>query len=148
MWDISFGRRIRFGLLLLASLVAGPVWARPDDRWYVFISDHDPRQFWTMIHTADDMLANGGRFRIYMNARGVLLGYVGSTMTQKDYMEIHRRRPGLELMACKETIDRLMAGLKGRRAPPLLPGLKVVPCHGVLSELDKEGWRRVPGFGL
>ena len=138
-------------VLLLGSGIPGggvPASARPEDRWYAFITDHDPRQFWTLLYTADDMLADGGKFRIYMDARGILLAITGSTLTQKDYMAIRKRRPGLELLVCKETLQRLLAGLKGRRIPPLLPGVRVVPCNGILSTLDQEGWRRAPGFSF
>ena len=154
MTDLRASRTVRgrlaMALLALACLAVSPgdAGARPDDRWYAFIMDHDPRKFWTILHTADDMLADGGKFRLYMDGRGILLGITGSTLTQKDYMDIHRRRPGLELLVCKETLQRLLAGLKGRRIPPLLPGIRIVPCNGILSTLDKEGWRRAPGFGF
>lgn len=153
MTDIRPGRPARrhlaLGLLLaLLATGAGDAAARPDDRWYAFIMDHDPRKFWTIIHTADDLLSDGGRFRLFMDGRGVLLAISGSTITQKDYIEIRRRRPGLELVVCKETMQRLLAGLKGRRIPPLLPGVRVEPCNGILSTLDKDGWRRPPGLGF
>lgn len=144
------------GLALLAvAAVAGAALpsARADEestrvgeRLYVVLFEHDPVQFSNALRAADDFLEvrPGRRFEIMMDYYGLFAAIPGVTTVQKEYADIKRRRPGLSVVVCKETFDRLQKMNKRRLA--VLPGVKVAPCKDRTRTLEKAGWRPALGF--
>jgi intracellular sulfur oxidation DsrE/DsrF family protein len=134
-------------LTLTALALPADAQVRPGQRQYTTISQHSPGQFQTALNAAQDALKSGEarEFRILVNGRGVLLLLPGTTTSQKDWARTVPRTRGLTVVACKEVIDRLVKGNRGRR-PPLLPGTRIEPCAGSMRKLDAAGWYRVPGL--
>jgi hypothetical protein len=142
----------RAGGALLAVLVAAVATApadaaRPGDRLYIVLFDHDQNKFSTALRTGADFLAGGeGRsFQIMLDGYGILSAVQGVTMTQREYVEVKRKHPDLAVIVCKESADSLARANKGKRVP-YLPGIRIAPCNGLRDRLDKEGWRPALGF--
>jgi hypothetical protein len=131
------------GLLPRPGLADGP---RIGERLYVELVDHNPWQFTNALRAADDFLKAGGprRFEIMMAYYGIFAAIPGVTIAQRDYLAIKRRNPGLTVVACKETFDRLAKA--NRRRVPLLPGMTLAPCKGRRERLERDGWRPALGF--
>lgn len=119
---------------------------RPGDRLYVVIDSHEPPLFSRALRTAGDFLAGGkGRiFEIVLTGRGILLAIPGSTIAQKDYIDVRRAHPDLRVLVCKETADVLQKANK--RRVPYLPGARVASCAGLRETYAKQGFQRAMGF--
>ena len=142
--------------VLLALLLAG-FWvgsaARADEentrigeRLYVVLWQHDPFQFSNALRAADEFLGArpGRRFEIIMDYYGLFAAIPGVTLVQREYAEIKRRRPGLTVTVCKETLDKLQAANK--RKLSVMPGMRVAPCKDRRRKLEEAGWREALGF--
>lgn len=142
----------RKACVLLAALLAAAAApaahaARPGDRLYIVLFDHDQNKFSTALRTGADFLAGGdGRsFQIMLDGYGILSAVQGVTMTQREYLAVKRKHPDLAVIVCKESADSLAKANKGRRVP-YLPGIRIAPCNGLRDRLDKDGWRPALGF--
>lgn len=141
-------------LWLVALVVGGAVSGtradeastRIGERLYVVLWQHDPLQFSNALRAADDFLGarSGRRFEIIMDYYGMFAAIPGVTVVQREYVEIKRRRPGLSVIVCKETFDKLSKANKRRL--PVLPGMQVTTCKDRRKRLEEAGWREALGF--
>lgn len=141
-------RRVLAGLGLgcaAFAVVLQPASAGPGDRQFTSIVSHDPSAFLTALRAGADFVKGGGgrRFRIILASGGAIVAIPGTSTVQRDYMRI-RRGAGLEIVACKETIDAF-AKINKRRIP-MLPGVSVRKCEGMRNKMTLEGWQTAPGI--
>jgi hypothetical protein len=129
--------------LLLASL--GGAAAAPGDRQYVTLLNHDQSTFLRALRAGNDFVAGGPgrRFRIVLATAGVVVAIPGTSAAQREYAKT-RRRAGVEIIACKETIDALSKA--NRRRIPVLPGVSVQPCKSLRDRMNVSGWQLAPGL--
>lgn len=127
---------------LLAT--AAPAVAAPGDDQYVAIENHDPRSFQRALRTGSDFVKSGRgrRFQVILANRGVILVVPGTSTVQKDVAQL--RAPGLKIVACRETLDAISRANRGR--VPVIPGVTVETCRGLLNRLSTTGWQTVPGL--
>jgi hypothetical protein len=149
--------------LLAAALAVPPASARPShhaqhthraaatagragQHQYVVIQDFNPRLFEKAARTARDTVRAGQvtQFRIILAARGVLLAVQPITVVQREVAKILRSNRRIELVACREVVAALTK--VAHRRPPLLPGTRVLPCHGLHAAMERAGWQPVPGL--
>jgi hypothetical protein len=134
----------RAALAAAFALVAGSAQAAPGDRQYVLLTNHDQNAFLRALRAGQDFLKGGGRqFRIVLANAGVVVMIPGTSTAQREYLK-YGRRAGLEILACKETIDALSKA--NRRRVPVLPGVTVQPCRSLRDRMNVAGWQVAPGF--
>ncbi|MFC3693007.1 hypothetical protein [Chenggangzhangella methanolivorans] len=129
----------------LSLALPTPAAAGPGDMQYVTIVDHSPQGFVRALRAGEDFVkgGRGRRFRIILAAAGVIVAIPSTSIAQLEYMK--KRRPaGLEIIACKETIDALAKANKRRL--PTLPGISVKPCKSLKNQMTLAGWQNAPGI--
>lgn len=133
------------GLALSAWLAPATAQAGPGDMQYTTIVSHDPSGFLRALRAGEDFVkgGRGRRFRLILASGGVIVAIPGTTTVQRDYMKIGRRA-GLEIIACKETIDALSKA--NRRRMPVLPGVSVQSCASLRNKMTVAGWQTAPGI--
>ncbi|WP_020178281.1 hypothetical protein [Methylopila sp. M107] len=129
--------------LTIAATVA-ETRAAPGDEQYVTIVSHDPSMFLKALRAGGDFAkgGHGRKFRIILASAGAIVAIPGTSTVQRDYMK--SRRPGVEIIACRETIDALSQA--NRRRVPVLPGISVQKCQGLRNKMSVSGWQTAPGF--
>lgn len=122
-----------------------PAAAAPGDKQWTSISNHDPSAFLKALRAGADFVKGGrGRqFRIILASGGVIVAIPGTSTVQREYMKIPRG-PGLQIIACKETIDGLSKA--NRRRIPVLPGVSVQTCDGLRNKMVLQAWQPAPGI--
>jgi intracellular sulfur oxidation DsrE/DsrF family protein len=142
---MSLGRRAAALGGALALSVAPPAQAGPGDRQYATLYNHDQSGFLRAMRAGADFVKGGrGRqFRIVLAGPGVIVVIPGTSTAQREYMK-NGRTPGVEIIACKETIDALSKANK--RRIPVLPGVSVRPCKSLRNQMTVAGWQTAPGF--
>jgi hypothetical protein len=119
--------------------------ARPGERVFTLINDHQPTRLLQAARSAEDTLKRGGReAQIMLNGRAIMMVIPGFTNVSKQVMDIKSRNPRLRITACKETVDVLTKA--NRRPPPLMRGVNVEPCRGRAQQLQSAGWQRMLGI--
>lgn len=144
----SFRRGIvgaALGCAAAACAAVAPAAAAPGDKQFTSLVDHNPSAFLKALRAGADFVKGGGnrRFRIILASGGVVVAIPGTSTVQREYMRI-RRDPGLEIVACKETIDGLSKA--NRRRIPVLPGVSVQKCEGMRNKLTLQAWQPAPGL--
>jgi intracellular sulfur oxidation DsrE/DsrF family protein len=143
---MSLGRRAAaLGGAAALALVAPPAHAAPGDRQYATLYNHDQSGFLRALRAGEDFVKGGrGRqFRIVLAGPGVIVVIPGTSAAQREYMKAGRAR-GLEIIACKETLDALSKANK--RRIPVLPGVSVRTCQSLRNQMTVAGWQVAPGF--
>lgn len=128
-----------------AAALTSSVAAAPGDLQYATISSHDQSGFLRAVRAGNDFVAGGRgkRFRVILAGAGVIVVIPGSSAVQRDYIRT-RRGAGLEIIACKETIDALSQA--NRRRIPVIAGVSVQPCASMRNKMSVGGWQVAPGF--
>jgi hypothetical protein len=72
----------------------------------------------------------------------VIVVIPGTSTVQRDYMK--SRRAGVQIIACRETLDALSQANK--RRIPVLPGVTVEKCQSLRNKMTVAGWQTAPGF--
>lgn len=145
----STAARAALSLTVAAALAAAvvaprPAAAAPTEMQFTTISTHNPQAFIKALRAgADYANGKGRRFRIVLAAAGVIVAIPGVAISQLEYMKT-KRPAGLEIIACKETIDALAKANKRRLAT--LPGIKVQSCESLRSKMMLAGWQPAPGL--
>lgn len=129
----------------LAAAVAAPAAAAPGDLQYTTIVSHSPQAFVKALRAGEDFVKGGGgrRFRIILASAGVIVAIPSTSISQLEYLKARRPR-GLEIIACKETLDALARANKRRL--PTLPGISVQPCASLRNKMNVAGWQIAPGI--
>lgn len=129
----------------LALAATSPAAAAPGDLQYATIYSHDQSGFLRAVRAGNDFVAGGRgkRFRIILAGAGVIVAIPGSSTVQRDYMKL-KRSAGLEIVACKETIDALSQA--NNRRIPVIPGVSIQPCASLRNKMSVAGWQVAPGF--
>jgi hypothetical protein len=134
-----------FFAIALCVTSATQAFARPGDRVFTVIDQHNATRLLQAARSGEDSLKNGGReAQILLSGRGLLLTVPGFTNVQKDVMAIKRRNARLRIIACKETVDILTKA--NRRPPPMIPGVNVEACKGRIRHMESAGWQRMLGI--
>lgn len=139
-------RRLTLAATLAAAALAlpAPASAAPTEMQFATITTHNPQAFIKALRTGADFAASKGRrFRIVLAAGGVIVAIPGVAISQLEYMKT-KRPAGLEIIACKETVDALSKANKRRM--PTLPGIKVQSCESMRSKMMLAGWQPAPGL--
>jgi hypothetical protein len=139
-------RRKALALALCGAFVAGGASAAPGDRQFVAIGNHDPAALLRAVRAGVDFVRGGrGReFRIILSALGVVSVIPGQSTIQRELMTLRQRAPGLQIIACRETMDALSKA--NRRRVPTIPGISVQSCAGMRNKMTVAGWQNAPGI--
>lgn len=123
---------------------AAPASAGPGDMQFATVTTHDPSGFLRAFRAGEDFVKSGkGRkFRVILGGGGAIVAIPGTNVAQRDYMKA--RGGGVQVIACKETIDALSKANK--RRIPVLPGVTVMACAGLRNKMTVSGWQQAPGF--
>jgi len=147
------GRLAAAALLLFSALVPAAAGTtdvaestRIGERLYVVLYEHDPIQFSNALRAGADFLdaRPGRRFEVIMDYYGLFAAIPGVTTVQREYADIRRRHPGLSVVVCKETFEKLAR--MNKRKLSVLPGMQILPCKDRRQALEKAGWRPALGF--
>ena len=132
-------------LALCAVAAPETAHAGPGDMQYTTLVTHDPSGFLRALRAGNDFVkgGRGRRFRVILASGGVIVAIPGTSTVQRDYMKMGRRA-GLEIIACKETIDALSKA--NRRRMPVLPGVSVQTCESLRNKMTVAGWQTAPGI--
>lgn len=130
---------------IAVATLSSPAAAAPGDLQYATIYTHDQSGFLRAVRAGNDFVSSGRgkRFRVILAGAGVIVVIPGSSTVQRDYMRT-RRGGGLEIIACKETVDALSTA--NRRRIPVIPGVSVQPCASLRNKMSVGGWQVAPGF--
>lgn len=139
------GRIALAAALAAASLtLSTPLAAAPGDKQYTIITIHSPQAFIKALRAGAEFAGSKGRrFRIVLASAGVIVAIPGVAISQLEYLKT-KRPGGLEIIACKETVDALAKANKRRM--PTLPGIKVQPCASLRNKMTLDGWQTAPGL--
>jgi hypothetical protein len=142
---VARGRTTLAAAIAAAALAfASPLAAAPGDKQYTIITIHSPQAFIKALRAGADFAGGKGRrFRIVLASAGVIVAIPGVAISQLEYMKT-RRPAGLEIIACKETVDALSKANKRRM--PTLPGIKVQTCASMRNKMTVDGWQTAPGL--
>ena len=143
---MAAGRALAAAALTAAAIaLPSPAGAGPGDLQFATIVDHSPQGFVKALRAGGDFVKGGGgrRFRIILAATGVIVAIPSTSISQLEYMK-SRRPAGLEIIACKETLDALAKANKRRL--PTLPGIAVKPCASLRNQMMLGGWQPAPGL--
>jgi len=134
-------------LCLAGAALAAPAAAAPGDRQFVGVDRHDPSAFLRAVRAGADFVKGGrGRqFRVILANSGVIVVIPGTSTVQMQLAEATRGARGLQIIACRETIDALSKA--NRRRVPVLPGVTLMPCASLRNKMTVAGWQEAPGLG-
>lgn len=140
------GRLAVAAALAAATLADAPVaLAAPGDMQYSIVVDHNPNGLLRTMRAGADFVKSrrGKRFRVVLAGAGVIGVIPGSSTIQLEYMK-KIRGSGVEIIACKESMDALAKANK--RRIPVLPGVSVQACQSLRNKMNVGGWQVAPGI--
>jgi hypothetical protein len=145
-------RQVGLGIACaLITIVGGSASAEiRGERSFAFVGEHDPTQIVYALRYGADVVTRGkGEFRLYLTGGRSVLAFVPvykpAALVHREYHAIRAKAPQLQVIACKEMVDRVKAAAKAPSIP-FLPGVSVVSCKDQRKKLLADGW--TPALGM